>query len=60
MERAPNKPKIIRESTAVTILVYATQMSLRASGKTQASQMLQEITSSNSERAKKYREASKT
>lgn len=54
------KTEHLRKSTPIAELSFATQMSLRASGSTQASKLLKEITTSSPNRAGKYRKAYKT
>ncbi|KAK5648374.1 hypothetical protein RI129_003266 [Pyrocoelia pectoralis] len=51
------KTKDLRDSTPVSVLNYATQMGLRATGQARASKVLHEITSTSPNRANKYREA---
>ncbi|CAH0552515.1 unnamed protein product [Brassicogethes aeneus] len=53
------KTKELRNCTPVSVLTYATQMSLRSEGHVEASKVLQEITSTSPERASRYRDAYK-
>lgn len=53
------KTKWIRDSTPVSVLTHAQQMSLRADGKVQASKILKEITTTTPTRASKYRKSFK-
>lgn len=53
------KTKELRDSTPVSVLTYATRMSLRSAGQVHASKLLKEVTKSPN-RATKYRQAYKT
>lgn len=53
------KTKNIRDSTPLSVLTHATQMSLRASGRVEASKLVKEITTSTPTRAENYRKSFK-
>lgn len=54
------KTEELRKSTPIAELSYATQMGFRATGNTEASKLLKEITTSSPQRASKYKKAYKT
>lgn len=53
------KTEKLRESTSISMLSFATQMSLRAVGQVSASKVLKDITTTTPDRAKKYRKSYK-